>query len=141
MFGMIHTDFLIVTYLVALFVDWVFQSDYDARNKSKWGREDKKLRSLFALINHSNAYAGITSILVTLILGFRVKQAVIMYIVLFVTHAIIDTRIPVKAIMRLKGMSKEQINDHVNFGFMHIGIDHRLHELVILILSIVFACI
>ena len=38
-------------------------------------------------------------------------------------------------------MSREQIDDHVNFGFMHIGIDHRLHELVILILSIVFAFI
>ena len=62
-----------------------------------------------------------------------------MLVTLFITHAIIDSRIPVKWIMRLKGMTKEQINDYIGYGFMHIGIDHRLHELVIFILSIVFA--
>lgn len=34
-------------------------------------------------------------------------------------------------------MTKEQIGDYDQFGFMHIGIDHRLHELVIFILSFV----
>jgi len=51
---------------------------------------------------------------------------------LFISHAIIDTRIPVKWIMRFKGMSKEQIYDYQNYGFMHIGIDHRLHEIILL---------
>ena len=137
----IDLNFLVTTYLVALFVDWVFQSDYDAINKSKWSKSDNKLRSFISLMNHSNIYACLTSIIVTILNGFHVKQALIMYIVLFITHAIIDTRILVKCIMKLKGMSKEQIEDYDTYGFMHIGIDHRLHELVILILSIVFAYI
>jgi hypothetical protein len=134
---MIHfnSDFLIITYLISLFVDWVFQSDYDATHKSKWGKNDNKWNSFFALTSHSVTYASITSILVTLILGYHTEQAVILLIALFITHAIIDTRILVKLIMKLKGMSEEQISDHANFGFMHIGIDHRLHELVIIILS------
>ena len=53
MFGMINTDFLIVTYLVALFVDWVFQSDFDASHKSIWGKKDNKWVCFFALISHS----------------------------------------------------------------------------------------
>lgn len=34
-------------------------------------------------------------------------------------------------------MTDDQINDTANFGFMHIGIDHRLHEAVILILALI----
>jgi hypothetical protein len=59
------------------------------------------------------------------------------FFVLLITHIIIDTRIPVKWIMRFKGMSWEQINDYQTYGFMHIGIDHRLHELVLLVMAFI----
>nr|DAX84892.1 MAG TPA: Protein of unknown function (DUF3307) [Caudoviricetes sp.] len=34
---MINIEYLVVTYFVSLFVDWVFQTDWQATNKSKWG--------------------------------------------------------------------------------------------------------
>ena len=133
----VNVEFLVVTYLVGLFVDWVFQFDWQAANKSKWGNNDNKIKSFNALFSHSLVYAFITTSIVTFIVKLNIVQNIIMLITLFITHAIIDSRIPVKAIMKFKQMSDEQINDYVNYGFMHIGIDHRLHELVILILSII----
>ena len=133
---MVNVEFLIVTYLVGLFVDWIFQSDWQAINKSKWGKNDNKYMSFYALLTHSFGYAYLTSCIVCLILNINTINFIIMLITLLISHAIIDTRIPVKLIMKLKGMKDEQINDYTNYGFMHIGIDHRLHELVILILSI-----
>lgn len=136
---MVNVEFLVVTYLVALFVDWVFQTDWQASNKSKWGKNDDKFYTMGALITHSVVYALLTTISVTIILNPNITPAniYIMFFVLLISHAIIDTRIPVKAIMKFKGMTDEQINDYTNYGFMHIGIDHRLHELVILILSMI----
>ena len=134
---MINIEYLVVTYFVSLFVDWVFQTDWQATNKSKWGKNDNKKISLIALSSHSLIYASITSLIVFIILGLNNMQYIITIITLFITHLIIDTRIPVKWIMRKKDMTDDQINDTANFGFMHIGIDHRLHEAVILILALV----
>lgn len=134
---MINVEFLVVTYFIGLFVDWVFQLQWQATNKSKWGKNDDKALSFIALISHSIVYATLTNGIVALLLKLNSRDMCIMTIILFISHAIIDTRIPVKAIMRFKGMTEDQINDHTNYGFMHIGIDHRLHELVILILSII----
>lgn len=121
-------------YFISLFVDWIFQTSWQASNKSKWGISDNKKESFLAVVSHSLTYAILTTLIVFLTLD-QSKGFLISFCVLFVTHTIIDTRIPVKGIMRFKGMSKEQIDDIQNFGFMHIGIDHRLHEVVLLILS------
>lgn len=134
----INTDFLIVTYIVGLFIDWVFQFDWQAINKSKWGKNDNKSLSFMALLSHSVIYGSLTSIIVQYIVGLTPRQYGVITFVLILSHIIIDTRIPVKWIMKyVKQMKQEQIDDTLNYGFMHIGIDHRLHELVILILSIV----
>lgn len=132
----VNIEFLVVTYFVALFIDWVFQFEWQASNKSKWNVNDDKRLSLKALLSHSLIYSLSTSIIVYYLLVLDLTQFTIIFIILLVSHSIIDTRIPVKAIMKFKGMSEEQINDITNYGFMHIGIDHRLHELVIFILSI-----
>lgn len=135
---MVNVEFLIVTYLVGLFVDWIFQLDWQATNKSKWGKNDDKVLSLLALITHSIVYAFGTTLFVNIIIDLKsTYNVIIMLLTLCISHAIIDTRIPVKAIMKFKGMSDEQINDYTNYGFMHIGIDHRLHELVIISLSLI----
>ena len=130
-----NIEFLVISYFVGLFVDWIFQSDWQASNKSKWEKSDNKLNSFSALISHSAVYAILTTYIVNFCTNISNINAVIMILVLFITHMIIDTRIPVKYIMKLKGMSDDQINDHVRYGFLHIGIDHRLHELVLFILS------
>jgi hypothetical protein len=88
-----------------------------------------------AVASHSLIYAIITSTVLIFIFNYNYFTFSIIWDVLFVSHLLIDTRIPVKWIMRFKGMSWEQINDYQNYGFMHIGIDHRLHELVLLVLA------
>lgn len=132
---MININFLVVTYIVSLFVDWVFQWQWQATNKSKWGKNDNKIKSALAVTTHSLIYAMLTT-LVSLILINQLNKFLIVFIVLFISHIIIDTRIPVKYIMRFKGLTWNEIYDYQNYGFMHIGIDHRLHEVTILILSI-----
>ena len=133
---MVDIDYLIVTCIVSLFVDWIFQTDWQAINKSKWNKNDNREISLIALSSHSMIYASITSLIVFIILKLNHMQYIITIITLFISHFIIDSRIPVKWIMRRKGMTYEQINDTVNYGFMHIGIDQRLHEVVIFILAL-----
>lgn len=131
---MINVGFLIVAYLVSLITDWVFQSEWQAVHKSKWSKDDDKLTSLAAVSSHAAIYTLIVANVTHMLYPYH--HIGIVLTVLFISHMIIDTRIPVKLIMRLKGMSKDQINDYNNFGFMHIGIDQRLHELVLLILAL-----
>ncbi len=132
---MINSEFLIVSYIVGMFIDWIFQWSWQAENKSKWSKDDNKLFSLFAVICHSLIYALLTTAIVSIVCSLNNKSRLILSIVLFISHAIIDTRIPVKWIMYFKGMKKSQIEDYLNYGFMHIGIDHRLHEITLFILS------
>ena len=131
-----NIEFLVVSYLVCMFVDWIFQWDWQAISKSKWGKEDNKVISYLAVISHSMVYASLSTLFLYLIIGDTFNMD-LTCVTLLISHMIIDTRIPVKLIMRFKGMKKEQIDDYVNFGFMHIGIDHRLHELVLLILAMI----
>ncbi len=131
----INIKFLVVAYFISLFVDWVFQWNWQAVNKSKWNKKDNWGISLGAVLSHSFIYAAATSSVLLWIFDLNYRQFSLIWDVLFISHVIIDTRIPVKLIMRFKGMNREQINDYQNFGFMHIGIDHRLHETVLLVLA------
>ena len=133
----LNLEFLVVAYFISLFVDWIFQWDWQAVNKSKWNFNDNWRHSFFALGTHSLVYAILTSGLLSSLCIITVPQGFLVVLVLLATHLIIDTRIPVKWIMRWKGMTDKQINDFRNYGFMHIGIDHRLHELVLLILAFI----
>ena len=133
---MVNVDFLIIVYFVGMFVDWVFQWNWQAFNKSKWSKDDNTLLSFCAVTSHSFIYALLTTVTTLyLIKDFLNHDFWLVFWTLFISHAIIDTRILVKYIMRFKGMTWEQIYDYQNYGFMHIGIDHRLHEIVLLVLS------
>jgi len=130
---MVNVDFLVIAYIVGMFVDWVFQWQWEAFNKSKWSKQDNKLLSFCAVTSHSFIYASFTSIATLyLIKNFLNHDFWLVFWTLLISHMIIDTRILVKYIMRFKGMTWEQIYDYQNYGFMHIGIDHRLHEIVLL---------
>ena len=132
-----NIEFLIIAYFVSLFIDWIFQSDWQATNKSKWIKSNYT-DATWAVISHSGVYAIMTTFILALLQVITTEnQVYIVFFALYTTHMIIDTRIPVKWIMRFKGMTWEQINDYKTFGFMHIGIDHRLHELVLLILAFI----
>jgi len=60
-----------------------------------------------------------------------------LFTILLSTHFIIDNRIIVKLLMKSKGMSKELIEDVQSTGFLQIGIDQRLHEIVLLLIAII----
>lgn len=131
-----NIEFLVISCLVSLFVDWVFQWDWQAVNKSKWIKGNYHMAAL-AVVTHSFIYTGIVTIVLSILGVIPIEKQTMVAVVLLVSHTIIDTRILVKWIMRFKGIKWEQINDYKNFGFMHIGIDHRLHELVLLILAFI----
>ena len=128
--------FLVVSYIIGLFIDWVFQWSWQANNKSRWGKNDNKMLSLAAVTSHALVYALLTSFITLPLIG-KMSHFLTVFTTLFISHAIIDTRIPVKYLMRFKGMSWEEIYDYKNSGFMHIGIDHRLHEIVLLVLAMI----
>jgi len=132
---MINVEFLMISYIIGLFMDWIPQWQWQAVNKSKWGKQDNKLLSFWAVSSHSFIYAILTTI-VTLYLIKDFSSLYVVFFTLLISHIIIDTRIIVKYIMRFKGLAWEQIYDYQNYGFMHIGIDHRLHEIVLLVLAI-----
>jgi hypothetical protein len=132
---MVNTQFLVVSYFVSLFIDWILQWQWQAVYKSKWDKDDDKSKSRIALITHSIIYGFLTSAITCFLIQDK-SHYLMICVILTITHGIIDTRIPVKYIMRFKGMSWDQIKDYNTYGFMHIGIDHRLHELVLLILSL-----
>jgi len=111
-------------------------SDWQATNKSNWSllRIHEWHNSAYALIMHSMIYTMLSTAIMVLIGVLSIDKDTTIFIVfgtLLVSHIIIDSRIPVKKIMKLKGMTEAQINDYQNYGFMHIGIDHRLHEAVL----------
>lgn len=132
-----NVEFVILSYLIGMAADWILQVDWQARNKSKWDKNDNKKISAIAVISHSLIYAVVTSFSVLLLMNYM-RVFWIVFLTLFISHTFIDTRIPVKWIMRhIKRMKPEQIYDYQNYGFMHIGIDHRLHEMVIVILGFI----
>jgi hypothetical protein len=131
-----NVEFLLVIYFISLSVDWIFQWQWQALNKSRWGKGYFKPYSLLALTTHSFVYAFLSTWITSILLGTDSAQNTMVFWVLSISHMVIDSRIPVKWIMRFKGMTKEEINDPA-MGFMHIGIDHRLHELVLLALAFI----
>lgn len=130
-----NIEFLIVSQIVGLFIDWIFQWNWQSVNKSKWNKGDNYMLSLLAVSSHSFVYAILTSFITLKIIN-QMEHLSLVFWTLFITHMIIDTRVPVKYIMRFKGLTWEQIYDYQNFGFLHIGIDHRLHEITLLALAL-----
>ncbi len=133
-----NVQFLVLAYFVGMFVDWVFQTNWQAANKSRWGRGDNMKRSLRALLTHALIYGVGTTLPVALLLGRGQDLRFYLWVLpaLTATHAFIDSRIPVRWVMKhIKRMREDQIDNYAEYGFLHLGIDHRLHELVIVILS------
>lgn len=132
----INFEFLIIAFIVSPIVDWILQWEWQAMNKSRWGKGDNKKLSLSALFTHSWVYASVVT-LVCLLLGvLGNNKSLMVLLVLFISHFIIDNRYIVKLVLRFKGISKYDVENNKNLGFLHIGIDRRLHELVILLLSL-----
>ncbi len=122
-----NLEFLVVALIVARAIDWIFQSQYQAENKTinKW-----------ILLEHS-IYYSIPTVFVMVMLGIIAPGIVAgsIWFVLLVSHMIIDDRRVVKCIMYLKGLSWEQLNSK-EYGWLQIGIDQILHDVIILAIAV-----
>lgn len=122
----INIEFLGVAYIVGKAVDYIVQGQESAEQKTK---------NKYVLTIHSYIYANYTSFILYILLSLTFYRYVFIIWILFVTHWIIDTRIPVKKIMYLKGIKYEEMD--TKYGWLQIEVDQRLHELVILMLALV----
>lgn len=122
----VNVEFIVVGGIVSKAVDWIFQSQWEAVNKTK---------SIFALFQHSLVYSLLTVDITSYLLNIQAADTVFILSVLLLTHMIIDNRRVVKLIMRLKGLSQEQISSK-EYGWLQLGIDQILHEVVILTIGI-----
>jgi len=123
-----NLEFLVVALIISKSVDWILQTQWQANNKTfdQW-----------ALIDHVTTYTLFTTALVVLITGITSILTIInMLILLWWSHAIIDQRGLIKKIMIWKGLSRHQVYSK-EYGWLELGIDQRLHELVILGMALV----
>lgn len=121
-----NIEFLGAAYIVGKSVDYILQSQSHAELKSK---------NLKILIQHSLIYSIWTASIVFFIVPHNVITIFLVTFTLFISHSLIDQRDPVKFIMFLKGIKYEEMN--TKYAWLQIAIDQRLHELVILMLSLV----
>lgn len=123
-----NLEFLVTALVIGKAVDWIFQSKYQAQNK---------ISNFWALFEHSMFYSIITTGIVIMIVGISTGLlAGFIWISLLVSHIIIDNRFLVKFIMYMKGMTLEEANSK-EYGWLQIGIDQRLHDVVILLITMV----
>lgn len=123
-----NLEFLVVALIIAKVVDWIFQTQWQAENKTK---------NIQALLDHCFTYSIIT-IWILILLGILHIGIVtgIIWIILLISHILIDDRTLVKQIMMLKGLTRYQVHSK-EYGWLQIGIDQRLHELTILAIALV----
>lgn len=118
-----NIEFFIATSVIGTSVDYIFQGQKEAELKSK---------NKLILTQHSFAYAVLTSTIVSFLVPIHL---LIVFLTLFSTHWIIDTRKPVKYIMYRKEIAYEEMD--VKYGWLQIELDQILHTLVILMLALV----
>ncbi len=125
---MINIEFLILTLIISKSVDWILQTKHHATHKTI---------ELWPLLEHSFIYAAWTASLVYMIIGhYSLSEFVFVAMALFYSHLLIDNRWVVKQIMIIKGMTTEEVYSK-EYAWLERGIDQRLHELVILGLSMI----
>lgn len=115
---------LFVILFMAMSFDWIFQSDYEAVNKT----HDWKPR-----LAHSITVASLTALLVC-VFGYSSIISYIIFAVILLTHFLIDDRKLVRLIMLKVHQTPE--SSLLNKAWIMIVIDQWLHMLVNLALAV-----
>jgi len=122
----VNIEFLIIALIIGKSVDWILQTRHQAENKTT---------SFKVLFEHSLTYALYTTSIPVLIVGITNLFIIIyLFVMLLITHILIDDRRLVKYIMSKKEIKPEDMSK--SFLWLQIGIDQRLHELVILVMAL-----
>lgn len=104
-----------------LFADWIFQTNWEAKNK------DKKL---LPLLVHSSVYA------LSFIPAFYFYGVNFLWLfLLFVTHAIIDQRKLELWFLKIKG-NKEQNATDPKFVNLVMGLDQAMHLIILAVIAL-----
>lgn len=116
--------------LAAHFIgDWILQTDHQAR----WKVEALKNRQGFAgMSNHLWGYHTLI-LLACMVCGIGGWQTLVIYLVSYATHFVIDLRAPVKWLMCQTGSS-----DFANTSWGVIAVDQALHLSILATLAAVF---
>ncbi len=122
---MINLEFLVVALIIGRAVDWIFQTKYQAENKT---------HNVIELLEHSLWYATLTYFGVVLVTGTIFSMSIV-FPALVISHIIIDNRFLVKLIMYVKGLTWVEVNSK-KYAWLQIGIDQRLHDIVILLIAL-----
>ncbi len=122
-----NLEFLVVALIISKAIDWVFQTKWQAENKT---------HNLEALFEHCIWYATLTTMITFGLVFSTFLQYTILnvFMILFVTHMIIDTRLPSKLIMMIKGLTWEEANSK-EYAWLDLELDQILHTLVILYIA------
>ena len=129
-----NLELLVVALVVAKAVDWIVQSQWQAENKTK---------KMVALWAHSMWYATTTWIILLILFTSTFYRndftSLVFFLGLFISHAIIDNRWVVKQIMiHVRHLTKEQVYGvEQKWAWLEVGIDQRLHDLVVVALVMV----
>ncbi len=129
---MVDITFLILTILCGAFYDWIFQLEWVFNNKNNM--LSKRFIRIYTLHLHSAVYATLTYLTVSVLIGHGLPLYV--WVVLLLSHIFIDSRLPINAILKLKGIPEEDYLNCDRYGYLITNVDNRLHELVIIILAI-----
>lgn len=122
-------DFLPLLLAAHFIGDWIVQTDHQAR----WKVEALKNRRGFAAMGwHLWGYHALI-ILACLIVGLSAWATIVVYVVSYVTHFIIDLRSPVRWIMQRTGST-----DFANTSWGIIAVDQALHLSILATLAAVF---
>jgi hypothetical protein len=123
-----NLEFLVVALVIGRAVDWIFQTQWQAENKT---------HNFWTLFEHSMYYSMLTTWGIVFLTNISPGLgAGYIWITLLISHMIIDNRFLVKFIMYMKGVTWEQINSK-EYGWLQLGIDQILHDLIILMIALI----
>lgn len=128
-----NLQLLVILLLIGAIVDVLFQFEWVFKNKDNI-TSDSKVRN-YTLFLHSFVYATLTYIFTLLIL--QRDHGVHVWIILFLSHLYIDSRIPINFILKFKGVLEKDYRNNKDYGYLIMAVDQRLHELVILIIVLI----
>ena len=123
--------FLLVALVLGKFIDWVFQNSWQVYWKSKFGENWGK--ALTALVSHSLIYATFTAVALENLFHLTGWRVINMWLVLLISHIVIDNLYLVKFIFRLKGYPRESLDNYYESAWAIAGVQQILVDVSIII--------
>ena len=129
-----NIQLFILLFIIGKSVDFLLQSNEQAITKTKIYEEPEN--ALRSLLTHSFTYSIATVLLTAFIIDLYLYEWIIIAGTLLVTHFLIDTRIPIIYLFRVKGIDELTQPNYMR-AILSMEMDQILHNMVILIISLI----